>query len=194
MNSLGATEQIIIFVKKNGSEITEKYDRDDVCMKAVIASFEILSSNTQSSDFFCSKEPQIVLHLRDFSTDVKYAVEDGTLVDFEGDKEADVIACAVESVLQVLHKGQCVGKDLVSFQSRRGGYFSNDLKISSIGFIILNQNIRSSLSLNCNEGIISRTYAYLDERKLCLFLNDISIDKLGEIDGLLTKLFPRHNK
>lgn len=194
MNSLGATDQVIIFVKKNGSEITEKYDRDDVCMKAAIASFEILSSNTQGSDFLCVKEPKIVLRLREFSTAVKYAIEDGTVVDFEGDKEADVVACAVESVLQVLHKGQCVGKDIVSFQSRRGEYFTNDLKISGISFIILNQNIRSSFSLNFKEGIISRTYAYLEERKLCLFLNDISSDTLGKIDGMLTKLFPRHDK
>lgn len=194
MNTLGATDQIIIFVRKNDSEIAEKYDRDDVCMKAAVASFEILARNTQGSDCRCGKEPQIVLRLRDFSTAVKYAMEDGTVVDFEYDKEADVVACAVESVLQFLHKSQCVGKDIVSFQSRRGTYATNDLKISGLSIIHLNPNSGSSFSLNFKEGIISRTYAYLEERKLCLFLNDISSDTLGKIEGILTELFPQHDQ
>ncbi len=185
MNLLETSNQIIIYVKKDGSEIAEKYDRDDVCMKASIASFEILLSNPQGSDFDCGKEPQIVLHLRNFKGPIKYATEDGTSIDYTGDQEADVVACAVESVLRLLHEGQCVGKNVISFQSRRGK------QLSGLRFIVLNPNSPHH-SLNFKAGIISRTYAYLDERKLCLFLNDKSSDTLGKIGGILTKLFTRY--
>lgn len=188
MEPLGMTNQVTIFVKKTGSEITEKYDRGDECMKAAIASFEI-SGNPQGSNFHCGNEPQIVLHLRNFSGAVKYAMEDGTEIDFEGDKEADVVACAAESVLRALHKEQCVGKNVVSFQSRRGDYTTEDLKISGLIFICLNQDTSSSFSLNFTDGTISRAYAYLNERKLCLFLNDTSQETLFKIDRILKTLF-----
>ena len=109
-------------------------------------------------------------------------------IKFDQDKQADVVMCAVDSVLQYLHKNNCVGKDFVTFQSRRGGYLTNDLKVSNLSFITFDQKLKTSFCLNFNEGIISRSYAYLDEGKLCLFLNDPSINTLTSYSPLCCRL------
>ncbi len=175
------TTSLTLFVKTNGPTSIKVFDQDDACMKAAIASFEILRGSPQA----------IALHLRELSPTVIYASEDGTKVDFENDKEASISACAAKSVLKVLHSNGCVGKDVVTFQSRRGdlGTIPSDIAV-----INLNDNIRPPFSIKFGEGIISHTYAYLSERKLCLFFNNISPDTLNKIDGILAGMFPRHNK
>ncbi len=180
---MNALDQVTIYITDSCV-----YDKNDECMKATIISFEVLLGDVESSGFYCAGEPQIVLHLRDVKPDVKYVGDD---VECSQDKQADVVMCAVDSVLQYLHKKNCVGKDFVTFQSRRGGYLTNDLKVSNLSFITFDQSPPSSFCLNFNEGIISRTYAYLDESKLCLFLNDSSRNTLNKIDATLAELFPR---
>lgn len=164
------------------------YDRDDECMKATIVSFEIVLDGQAGSGFYCASEPQVVLHLRNIKPSVKYL---GVDIECNRDKDTDVVMSAVDSVLQYLHKKNCVGKDSVTFQSRRGGYLTQDLQVSNLICITFDQKPPSSFCLNFKEGIISRTYAYLDEGKLCLFLNDSSKNTLNKIDAALAELFPR---
>jgi hypothetical protein len=190
MNSLGITDQVIIYVKEQDSRIIKKYDRNDVCMKVAIASFEVILSNPHGDDLTNGKEPQFVLNLRPFSTSVNYAKEDGTLVDLSDDKEADLAACALESVLKALHKSKCVGKDEILFQIRRGT--NNGRKVSPPYFIILNKDKSSALSLK--DGIISHAYIYLSERKISLFLNDVSNDTINKIGAVLSGLFSYYNE
>lgn len=165
------------------------YDLNDECMKATIASFEVLSGGVEGSGFYCAHEPQIVLHLRNIKPSVKYV---GADLDPNHDEEADIVKCAVDSVLQYLHKNNCVGKDFVTFQSRRGGYLTQDLKVSELSLITFDQKPPpTSFCLNFSEGIISRSYAYLGEGKLCLFLNDSSRNTLCKLDATLAELFFR---
>ena len=89
------------------------YDQNDECMKAIIASFEVLLGGVERSVFYCANEPQVVLHLRNIKPAVNYV---GIDIDCDQDSEADVVMCAVGSVLQYLNKNNCVGKDFVTFQ------------------------------------------------------------------------------
>ncbi len=169
-------------------------DRDDACMKASISSFEILRGSKGNPDFTCTNEPQVVLHLRKFTKTISYVKEDGTSVDYKGDKEFYFLICAVNSVLLNLYSNGCVGKDIVSFQARRGVYLEGkDPEISPPYLIFLNQNIQFPIKTTFKEGIISRSYAYTTERRLCLFLNDTSKEVVDKIEGILIKLFPKHS-
>jgi hypothetical protein len=180
-------KSVTIFVKGQNQDVS-LYDRDDQCMKTIVASFEIL--NTKGTGY-CSGGPQIVLQLRDISIGVKYVKEDGTEIDQKGDREGDIVAMAVESVLKHLSKAGCVGKDVVTYQSRRGSHHTGDIEVSDIFSIVLNPDAKASFSLNFREGIVSRTYAYLTERRACIFLNDLKPDILKRMDDVLSKLFPR---
>lgn len=190
MNRLEIGQPLNIFVKIKDTKIIEKYDLEDRCMKAAISSFEIILDHAEGSIFGGSNEPQILFHLKEFPTVVNYVREDGAIIDVEGDKEADVVACAAESILKILHKCDCVGKKVITFQSRRGEYLKDNLRISALSLIVLDEKIKS-YSLNMAKGVISRAYAYLEERKFCLFLNDTSASTINKLIGILIKFFPR---
>lgn len=179
---------VTIFMKQLGRGV-EQYDREDQCMKTIVDSFEILNSNDTSGHYISGC--QIVLHLRNITISAKYVKEDGSEIDYRGDQETDIVGLAVESVLKHLYKADCVCKDAVTFQSRCGSYQSGDIKISGISAIVCNPKASSSYSINSREGIVSHSYAYLKERRACIFLNNPKPDILKKIDAVLAKLLLR---
>ena len=188
MSSLGTpVGQATIIVEKSGTEITRIYDKDDQCMKATIASFEIFSNH---GPIYYMDGPQVVLHLREFSENVQYTTQDGTEIEGSPDKEIDTLYLAIKSVLTYLHAAGCVGKDTVTFQLRRGSRDHGDLFISSLFFITLGNKLDFSIA-NHKQGIISRTYAFMNANRLCMYLNDTTPATLEKLDTVLAKHFPR---
>lgn len=179
---------VTIFMKQLEGGV-EKYDREDQCMKTIVDSFEILNSKDTSGNYIIGW--QIVLHLRNITISAKYVKEEVSEIDSRDDQETDIVCLAVESVLKHLYKADCVCKDAVTFQSRYGSHQSGDIKISGISLIVLNPNESSSYSINMRKGIVSHSYAYLKERRACIFLNNPKPDILKKIDAVLAKLLLR---
>lgn len=104
-----------------------------------------------------------------------------------------MIALAATSVLKYLYQADCVGKDVLTFQHRRGPFkpeTSNCSPINSIGLKANRQNQLEQVQ-RYGEGIISHTYAYIEERQLCLFLNKTDSETLKKIEAVLVKHFPK---
>lgn len=178
-----------LYIKSEGNTIYSISDTDHDCMKVAVASFEILILTQVAPR---SNGPigrsRVVLHLQpkfDFEKlDMRYEAND---------READVIGLTAASVLKFLHEADCVGKDALTFQYRRGSTESADYTCSNICSIGLKKNSQSrgEQLLRAGEGIISHAYAYIEERELCLFLNTTESEILQKIEAVLVQHFPK---
>lgn len=184
MDPTSAISDITIFVSMSEGSIS-KLDKDETCMKAIIASYAII---VKPSDWNLL-ESKVVLHLRELNATVHYKEETNVSFGNKYDRKVDVVALAAESVLKRLDQADCVGKAVVAFQWNYGH------DSSPLCNLLLRPNT-SSLSVlesisNMNQGIISHAYAYLNKREICLFLRDTSQETVEKIDQALAELFPR---
>lgn len=176
---MNITAPITIFLKYHEERVTDHYDADDKCMKAAIASFQI-------------RNDQVVLRLRPFTSEVKYALSDGSEVECNRDKEMDFTYCAAKSVIKHLDAAKCVDREIVTFQARRGVMTAADSKLSGLYYIKLVD--KEEFTFNFRDGIISHTYAYLyTEPSLCLFLKDTSSATVKKIEEVLINFFPKQS-
>lgn len=183
LNLNNNAEQIRLYVDEK-EQIT---DVQDQCMKASVGSFEIFNNLDTPGNYLGG--PQVVLHLKDFTADIKFVTKNDAEVDRKEDKEIICVLLAAESVLKHLNQAQCVGKDSLTFQARRGKLSDSDYLISGLFGICFTES--DSYSLNFKQGIISHSYAYLSERRLCLFLNQSHPEILKRIEDVLVKFFPK---
>lgn len=186
MSVTAAAETIYILSKED----LIPYDLNDQCMRVFFASFEILG---QMGDPFGG--PRIEFQLRPFTKPIMFINHLGKtgLPPANFDHEGLVMQLAVESVLKHLKNAGCVGKDQMSFQYRRGNTITHD-NPSKIFLIPLAPNVSTIFNGNAfldmlGQGIISRTYAYLNQRKVCFFLNDNQPATLAKIHAVLNPLF-----
>lgn len=175
---------VTIYVERNGNDFSAN-DKEDQCMKTAVASYQI-STGIEDSDGYLGGN-MVVLHLREFTYPVKYVDNKGSEVSpCHTDKEIDVTAMATESVLKKLKAANCVDKDLITFQARRGMHPNVDVTG------IMSITVGDGPYFMNFRGIVTHTYAYLSERKICLFLDqNITRDTVKKIDEALSRLFPK---
>ncbi len=167
-----------VYMKVEGDKLLTLADPDNACMKIAVVAFEILTQVEPKTGFIGG--PRIVLHL-------KQDLRNSQL------NEGDLIGLAAASVLKILHRENCVGKDALTYQYRIGPYNPDSSNVSEINSIGLKRHSLSQLDQlqRSREGIISHSYAYVTERQLCLFLNNTNSETLKKIEEVLVKHFPK---
>lgn len=175
------------------------HDEDDSCMKGIIESFNMGNFCINSDRFFHIPGHQAVFHLANLdSIGINY-ISDTNAIDVDLmalefsrrlGKGFVFTACAIESLLKKLHENDCVGKNEVMFQSRKGSIFDKDQKLTGPITISLGPDPQEpARGYSQRDGFISHTYAYLDDEKLCIFFNPMTQEKENNIKSVLKSLF-----
>lgn len=174
---------------------TTIHDKDDACMNAIIDSF-------YQGDIYNTNHPglyiqgqQAVFDLANLDLfDINF-IGEADIIPVDTDKEFILTCCAVESILKKLYANDCVKKDAVNFQARRGNHFDGNLEISRITTIMLNpdKSEDDEIDMSFKKGLISHTYAYLEEKRICIFFNPMSQQQNNTIKSILNSLFKERN-
>jgi hypothetical protein len=184
------TNTVNIYVKELAPDCFCGHDLDDQCMKVAVESFKFADGDSSGNYI---NQSQAVFYLRDLtSIAVKYVCESQGAEKFPHDKDIDIAACAAESILKHLYKAGCTKTDNVTFQARYGNYdLENGTtpKVSGIFTIGLKEKATKS-SVDSEAVTISHSYAYLSERKLCVFFKTLTSAQMKKIDNILQELFP----
>lgn len=191
MNVTPAADAISLYCEANHIP----YDVDDQCMKVYIAAYAVLGQKGDQGG-----GPRIEFQLRPLTRPVifKNKLEQTVPPPADVDAEGHVVRLAVISLIKHLDKAGCVGKDLLTFQYRRGDKLSPTNLPSEIVAIPLKPGLKDTFSfpeiLNyLASGIISRTYAYLNRQQACFYLNDDRPATITKITDVLKTLFPAQN-
>lgn len=178
--------------------IFQFHDDDDKSMKEIIDGFEMgevtinnpLVISGLQAVFYIKNLDDIKVNLiatTDINEDMK---------DIKINKGYLLAKCAVESILKKLFEAGCTNKDVVSFQSRQGHPHEHYKVIPYVPLpIILNPSInKEKISLSFeDDDTISHSYAYLSEKRICIFFNPLTKNQKKEINHVLCSLFTKQN-
>lgn len=182
--------EIEVMCKTDSDEGSFFDDPNETCMKSCIISYKIIREHFITP-------MRIEFKLRDLNAiNLKVSCEDGTFKLNPENKDFYMAALAVDSILKHLYLSGCTSKHQFSFQARRGSIYDTDSWVSDISSINIlpkefkHDDILTTINQFENDTI-SRTYAYLSQNRLCIFLNDLSDSQLEKISTVLNPLFPQ---
>ncbi|CDZ81274.1 hypothetical protein BN1013_01809 [Candidatus Rubidus massiliensis] len=185
------------------------HSTENLSLHNIFKGFEILAGNPSGNFLVNENLPRIVFHLKDLKQKkIIYVKKDSKvhpgkkrlvkkviLKSFEKIEQQRLLSIlgSVGAILANLHHNQCVGKPLVAIQWRVGQHNKNNLRISPLIPIIL-EELSGSVTTSFSEGIISHSYAYLTERKVCLFLNEYTDELVKRLETILANHLPKKNE
>ncbi len=165
-------------------------DEENQCMKHIVATFKIYDQTQAFALPFHNTGPQIVFSLRPLRAKVTYVKNGDTVDGSQYDVEGDVVACAATSIVKLLYNHGCTQQESVSFQYRKGYHnLPGEAFLSNLMFLVIRGN-EDEFCVSFTDDPISHCYAYLSEKKLCVYLNEQALDKLGQIFQALAQYFP----
>lgn len=201
-----------IFTDESGmEELSEFHDTDNQCMKTIIDSYSIgeMPIGNKLDEGLYLQQLHAELNLKNMDAIKLNIITKYDLSKIKIDKDFILTKCAMESVLKELHKQNCINNDGVFFQFRPANYgFDSDAKISPLNCLIANpkKSIRDEVKISLKKNTVSNTYVYMQERKLCIFLNSAILEQtnffmrylqprstLNEIQKVLGQLFKEHS-
>ncbi len=179
--SAASTINMVIEVK---DEYVDIHDENDACMRTIISSFTFGDLTPKNNPQLYISGKQIVFHLNDLDN-ISINLSSDDLAKYNVSKDQLLTQCAAESILKLLYPNDCVQKDIVIFQCRTGNLWEENFNISRLIPIFLKPNLSGIVPINFREGLISRAYAYLSEKRLCLFLNPLTQAQENKIKSVL---------
>lgn len=187
MSALSDSCFINVSVKRNANGFIEIKGNNNKCLKAAFCSFETITKKENGA----FAKTSIILHVKENISKKKILHFSQNLIAPECDinHEIQLLQCAVDDVLSILHSHNCVGKKVVTFQARKGDFYKKNLEISGFSFIVLEKVF--PVSSVVSEGMIASVDAYVEEKKVYLHLNQISDEQIKKIETILIEYLPK---
>ncbi len=199
-------------VKEETIRIRYQYDRESKaevlteinegsCLRAIFENFVI---GDLAGDGFHIAGDQAVFFLKPNFASCRIVIESDDSEEaacFQPDKEHLLCCFALEAVLRHLKQRGLVSQGPFCFQSRRGGYDfekKTDNRIVSPISFLLDERTRRDVPFyffyedrENPQDIVSHTYAYLNEKRCCIFFRSISDDERSAISAALEQCLPK---
>jgi hypothetical protein len=139
------------------------YDKDDACMHAAVRDYTAGTVETNSP--FHLSGPQVILFLNDFKNiNLRLHTSNSTTCSDE-EKHLILVKCAMQSILSKLANNGYIEKSNLLLQVRPRGTLGGP-------FFCMELNPdQQSCPLMSRDTIITHTYAYLSDGRMCIFLN-----------------------